>query len=161
MTTIMESALSSTAARGAPAVAPYKPNPMAEVAKPAVNPFSKVINKANTPAKPKQAVATPVLQSHSRPATSAADTGGAGSANIVKSRTVTSFVSGSGAGASKAPVTSFLNNENAGVSSSNTGGVTSFLKSKDSGSASLFKHRSVSITNGKRITRCNVYSPQI
>lgn len=166
MTTAMESALAPQ--RSTPAVAPFKPilAPTAEVAKPAANPFSKVINKPTTPGKSRQVTATPILQSssssssvaHGRAVTSASGTNGAGSANIVKSRTVTSFLpSGSAAPAIAScgakPAASFLNNENAGPSSANCRGgavVASFLKSKGSGSsASMFKHRSVSITQGE------------
>jgi hypothetical protein len=77
-----------------------------------------------------------------------------GSGNIIKSRTVTSFVPSSanscGGKGTISKVTSFVNNENAGPSSTN---VTSFLKSKDSGSASFHKHRSVVISNGESSPR--------
>lgn len=147
MTIAMESAMSASKA---PPTSSSITNPnhrlstIAEVAKPAANPFNKVINKSSSGNTPGKAAATPAPLVLSRPTT--VNT----SANIVKSRTVKSFVSSSssacGVSASGGKkVTSFLNNENAGPS-----GVNSFLKSKDLSSGSA-KHRSVSMSGANNL----------
>lgn len=147
MTIAMESAMTKAKPTPAPAAA-------APVAKPASNPFGKVVNKsaANTPSK---AAATPAHAQTSRPGSvhtannnnplaSKNNGHGNGSSNIVKSRIVTSFVS------SAAPsscghnnLTSFVNNENS-HSTHNASSATSFLKGKDSVGAG--KHRTVMLT---------------
>lgn len=135
MTIAMESAMTSSASKEPPTTSANpssRLSTIAEVPKPAANPFNKVINKSGTPAK---AAATPAPLALSRPTT-----GINTSANIVKSRTVTSFVNGSCAsGGAGQKVASFLNNENEKPSGN------SFLKSKDMGSGSA-KHRSVSMS---------------
>ena len=155
MTTEMESAMKkqniSSSSSSSTQPAAFKPHHTVEITKPAANPFNKVLNKASngTPAKVRPTGATPLGLS-SRPAGS----NSAKSSNIIKSRTVTSFVP-AGASSCGGKVTSFVNNENAPGS----GNVTSFLKSgKESGnnSASMHKHRSVSISNGKKHTPCYI-----
>ena len=155
MTTEMESAMkkqnNSSSSSSSTQPAAFKTHHTVEITKPATNPFNKVLNKASngTPAKVRPTGATPLGLS-SRPAGS----NSAKSSNIIKSRTVTSFVP-AGASSCGGKVTSFVNNENAPGS----GNVTSFLKSgKESGnnSASMHKHRSVSISNGKKHTPCYI-----
>lgn len=125
---------------------------------PAVNPFSKVVNN-NTPSKKAVASSTPanlpMSHSHqtSRPGSAAVHTGKVhgGSSNIVKSRTVTSFVSGTATAPSSCGhnnLTSFVNNENtASQSVHNSAGPTSFLsKNKGDSAVGAGKHRTVMLT---------------
>lgn len=151
MTTAMEAAMSS-----APKVQPVSSHSTAAIAKPAANPFNKVLG--GTPAKAKAAStfkATPApLAPSSRPASGNVHTANNtfvaknnnGSSNIIKSRTVTSFVSATAAPSSCGHnnLTSFVNNENSMSAHQNaSGGPTSFLKGKDS--IGTGKHRTVII----------------
>lgn len=119
----------------------------------AVNPFSKVVN--NTPSKKTLAASTPSNPLASRPGSATVHTGKAhgpagGSSNIIKSRTVTSFVSATATAPSSCGhnnLTSFVNNENTASQSSvhNSAGPTSFLKSKGD-SVGAGKHRTVMLS---------------
>ena len=115
------------------------------------NPFSKVVN--NTPSKKVPVSSTPahVLTHASRPGSASVHTGKAhgpngNSSNIVKSRTVTSFVSAAApSSCGHNNLTSFVNNENTASQSVHNSGATSFLKSK-SDSVGAGKHRTVMLS---------------
>lgn len=145
MTIAMEAAIAPTATAPSstpiikPATAVFKPiSRTSEASKPAANPFVKVLGKTATPSLVCGSSTTPATGNRPTPH---------GSGNILKSRTVTSFISGSAAAPSSCGggrITSFVNNEN-----TNSGNITSFLKSKDSAGGTVNKHRSV-VLSGKK-----------
>ncbi len=131
-----------------PAIAAKVPSASA-VAK--QNPFSKVVQ--STPSKKAPVSSTPanVLTHASRPGSASVHTGKAhghngNSSNIVKSRTVTSFVTAAApSSCGHNNLTSFVNNENTASQSVHNSGATSFLKNKGD-SVGAGKHRTVMLS---------------
>jgi len=115
------------------------------------NPFSKVVQ--STPSKKVPVSSTPanVLTHASRPGSASVHTGKAhghngNSSNIIKSRTVTSFVTAAApSSCGHNNLTSFVNNENTTSQSVHNSGATSFLKNNGD-SVGAGKHRTVMLS---------------